>query len=156
HSRGGARYRRGNLVAEALVMRGWSTLVLGIVLVALVGFYYFLDPKRDPIASTEKKEKPFGTVVANEIEEVRGKTGSDTARLEKPDGKWQMVEPEKAAADETELTSMTGSLASLEVNRTVDATAADLKQYGLDPPRVEVSFRTKGQKESHQLALGEK
>jgi uncharacterized protein DUF4340 len=137
-------------------MRGWSTLVLGIVLAALVGFYYFLDPKRDPSASTEKKEKPFGTVLANEIEEVRVKTGSEAARLEKTDGKWQMVEPERAAADETELTSMTSSLASLEVNRIVDATASDLKQYGLDPPRVEISFRTKGQKQEHQLALGEK
>jgi hypothetical protein len=137
-------------------MRGWSTLALGVVLVALVGFYYFLDPKRDPSASTEKKEKPFGSVVANDIEELRVKTGNETARVQKTDGKWQLVEPEPAAADESELTSMTGSLASLEVNRIVDEKAADLKGYGLDPPRVEVSFRLKGQKDMKQLAIGEK
>jgi hypothetical protein len=137
-------------------MRGWSTLALGIVLVALVGFYYFLDPKRDPSASTEKKEKPFGSVVANDIEEVRVKSGNETARVQKADGHWQIVEPEQVAADESELTSMTGTLASLEVNRIVDEKAADLKGYGLDPPRVEVSFRLKGQKDMKQLALGEK
>lgn len=137
-------------------MRGWSTLVLGLVLVALVGFYYFLDPKRNPEATTEKKEKPFGSIVANDIEEVRVKTGNEAARLQKTDGHWQLVEPEPAAADEGELTSMTGSLASLEVNRIVDEKATDLKGYGLDPPRVEVSFRVKGQKDLKQLALGEK
>lgn len=137
-------------------MRGWSTLALGVVLVALVGFYYFLDPKRDPSASTEKKEKPFGSVVANDIEELRVKTGNDTARVQKTDGKWQLVEPEQGPADESELTSMTGSLASLEVNRIVDEKAADLKGYGLDPARVEVSFRLKGQKDMKQLAIGEK
>ena len=137
-------------------MRGWSTLALGVVLVALVGFYYFLDPKRDPSATTEKKEKPFGSVVANDIEELRVKTGNETARIQKTDGKWQLVEPEQAAADESELTSMTGSLSSLEVNRIVDEKAADLKGYGLDPPRVEVSFRLKGQKDMKQLAIGEK
>ncbi|HEY7191556.1 MAG TPA: DUF4340 domain-containing protein [Vicinamibacterales bacterium] len=137
-------------------MRGWSTLALGVVLVALVGFYYFLDPKRDPSASTEKKEKPFGSVLANDIEEVRVKTGNETARVQKTDGKWQLVEPEQGPADESELTSMTGSLASLEVNRIVDEKAADLKGYGLDPPRVEVSFRLKGQKDMKQLAIGEK
>src|SRR4029453_5588898 len=46
--------------------------------------------------------------------------------------------------------------ASLEVNREVEASAADLKQYGLDPPRVELSFRVKGQKDEKKLALGEK
>jgi len=137
-------------------MRGWSTLGLGVVLVALIGFYFFLDPKRDSSASTEKKEKPFGSVVTNDIEEIWVKTGNDTARLQKVQGNWEIVEPEPAAADQSELTSMTGSLSALEVNRVVDANASDLKAYGLDPPRVEVSFRLKGQKDPKRFALGEK
>ena len=137
-------------------MRGWSTLALGVVLVALVAFYFFLDPKRDPSASEEKKEKPFGSIVANDIEEIWVKTGNDAARVQKVQGNWELVEPEPAAADQSELTSMTGSLASLEVNRVVDANASDLKAYGLDPPRVEVSFRLTKQKDAKRLALGEK
>ena len=137
-------------------MRGWSTLALGVVLAALVGFYYFLDPKREPGGGTEQKEKPFGAVTAADIEEIRVKTGSDTARAQKADGKWQLVEPEKAPADDSELNAMTTSLATLEVNRVVDATAADVKPYGLDPPRVEVAFHVKGQKDEKRLAIGEK
>jgi hypothetical protein len=134
----------------------WSTLILGVVLVGVAGFYFFLDPKRDPSSSTETKEKPFGAVTAGDIEEIRVKTGNEAARVQKTDGKWQLVEPEQTGADETELTSMTSSLASLEINREVEASASDLKQYGLDPPRVEVSFRVKGQKDEKKLALGEK
>lgn len=136
-------------------MRGWSTLVLGVVLIALVGYIYFIDSKKEPGAA-DTKEKPFGTVTAGDIEEVRVKAGDETARLTKTDGHWQLVEPEQAAADEMELTSMTSSLSSLEINRVVEANASDLKQYGLDPPRVEVSFRVKGQKDEKQIALGEK
>jgi Domain of unknown function (DUF4340) len=134
----------------------WSTVILGVVLVGLVSFYFFLDPKRDSSSSTTTKEKPFGTVTATDIEEIRVKSGSETARVQKTDGKWQLVEPERTGADETELTSMTSSLASLEVNREVEANASDLKQYGLDPPRVELAFRVKGQKDEKKLALGEK
>jgi hypothetical protein len=134
----------------------WSTLILGVVLVGVAGFYFFLDPKRDPSSSTETKEKPFGAVTAGDIEEIRVKTGNEAARVQKTDGTWQLVEPEQTGADETELTSMTSSLASLEINREVEASASDLKQYGLDPPRVEVSFRVKGQKDEKKLALGEK
>jgi len=145
------------VVAEAVGMRSlWTTVILGVVLVGVVGFYFFLDPKRDPSSSTETKEKPFGAVTATDIEEIRVKTGNETTRAQKTDGKWQLVEPEQAGADETELTSMTSSLASLELNREVEANASDLKQYGLDPPRVELSFRVKGQKDEKKLALGEK
>ena len=136
-------------------MRGWSTAILGVVLVALVGYIYFVDSKSEP-GTTETKEKPFGTLTAGDIEEVRVKAGEETARLTKSDGKWQLVEPEPAPADETELNSMTSSLSSLEINRIVDANASDLKQYGLEPPRVEVAFKVKGQKDDKRLALGEK
>lgn len=136
-------------------MRGWSTAILGVVLVALAGYIYFVDSKTEP-GTAETKEKPFGTLTAGDIEEVRVKAGGDTARLTKSNGQWQLVEPEQAPADETELNSMTSSLSSLEINRIVDANAGDLKQYGLDPPRVDVAFKVKGQKDDKRLALGEK
>ena len=39
----------------------------------------------------------------------------------------------KAAADQGELSSITSSLATLEIQRVVDENAGDLKQYGLEP-----------------------
>jgi len=139
-------------------MRGiWSTLVLVLVLAGLVGYIYFVDSKRDPSA-TEVKEKVFGgTLQAADIEEVQiTLSDGETARLQKADGGWRLVEPTQAPADESELTSITSSLASLEMQRVVDENAGDVKQYGLDPARIEVAFRSKGQKEPRRIAFGEK
>ena len=62
----------------------------------------------------------------------------------------------KAAADTSELTTIASSLAALEIQRVVDENATDLKQYGLEPARVEVAFRSKGQKDLKHLQIGEK
>ena len=138
-------------------MRGvWSTIVLVLVLAGLVSYIYFVDSKRDPTGSTAK-EKPFTSVQADDIEEVQIKSAEgETTRLQKADGKWEVVEPVKAAADTSEATTIASSLASLEIQRVVDENATDLKQYGLEPARIEIAFRPKGQKDLKRLQIGEK
>ena len=120
-----------------------STIVLVLVLAGLAGYIYFIDSKEESGASD--KEKVFGSVKADEIEEIQVKSADgDHSRLQKSDGKWQLVEPVKAAADEGEASSLASSLASLEVNRVVDENAASLAEYGLEPARLEVAFKKKG------------
>src|SRR5262245_12016554 len=135
----------------------WSTLALVLVLAGLVGYIYFVDSKTEPNAP-ETKEKAFGgTLASRDMEEVQITLSSgETARVQKIDNAWQLVEPAKAAADEQEMTSITSSLASLEMQRVVDANAGDVKQYGLDPARIAVTFRSKGQKEPRRVDFGEK
>ncbi|HEY6614551.1 MAG TPA: hypothetical protein VIZ32_08530, partial [Vicinamibacterales bacterium] len=84
-------------------MRGWSTLALVVVFAGLVGYIYFVDSKREPGGGTVK-EKPFGSLQADDIEEVQIKSADgETTRLQKTDGKWQVVEPVKTDADTSEL-----------------------------------------------------
>ena len=136
--------------------RVWSTLALVVVLGGLVGYIYFVDSKSEP-GGTTVKEKPFGTLQADDVEEVQVKSADgETTRVQKSDGKWQVVEPVKADADTSELTTIASSIATLEINRVVDENASDLKQYGLEPARVEVAFRSKGQKDLKHLQIGEK
>ena len=136
--------------------RGWSTLVLVLVFGGLVGYIYFVDAKREPGSSTAR-EKPFTSVQADDIEEVQIKSADgETTRLQKADGTWQLVEPVQTAADANEMTTIASSLASLEIQRVVDENAGDLKQYGLEPARVEVAFRPKGEKELKRVQIGEK
>ena len=137
-------------------MRGWSTLGLVVVLAGLVGYIYFIDSKQE-VGGTTVREKPFESVQADDIEEMQVKSADgETTHLQKTDGKWEIVEPVKAAADTSELTTIASSIATLEINRVVDESATDLKQYGLEPPRLEVAFRSKGQKELTHLQIGEK
>ena len=137
-------------------MRGLrSTIVLIVVFAGLLGYIYYLNREGAPAA--DAKEKAFASVNAEDIEDVQIKAADgETSRAQKTDGTWRLVEPVQAAADENELTSIASSLASLEMQRVIDENALDLKQYGLDPARIEVSFRTKADKEPKRILLGER
>lgn len=138
-------------------MRGLkSTIALLAVLIGLVAYIYFVDSKKPASGAPETKAKAF-TVDADQIEEIRIKPASgDASRVQKANGTWQLVEPEKADADQGQVSNAATSLSTLEINRVVDENPSDLSQYGLNPPKAEIAFRVKGQKEPRQLLLGEK
>lgn len=132
-----------------------STLVLVVVLAGLVGYIYYLNGR--DTTSSDAKEKAFATLKEEEVEAIRIKSADgQTTRVQKKDGAWTIVEPEAATADQGELSSITSSLATLEIQRVVDEKPSDLTQYGLQPARVEVEFSAKGAKEPQRIELGEK
>jgi hypothetical protein len=138
-------------------MRGLkSTIALLVVLIGLVAYIYFVDSKKPASGAPETKAKAF-TVDADQIEEIQIKPASgEASRVQKTNGTWQLTEPEKADADQGQVSNAATSLATLEINRVVDENPSDLSQYGLNPPKSEITFRAKGQKDVHQLLLGEK
>ncbi len=138
-------------------MRGLkSTIALLAVLIGLVAYIYFVDSKKPASGAPETKTKAF-TVDADQIEEIHMKPASgDASRVQKTNGTWQLVEPEKADADQGQVSNAATSLAALEVNRVVDENPSDLSQYGLNPAKAEITFRVKGQKDPRQLLIGEK
>jgi hypothetical protein len=144
-------------VAEAL-MRGFrSTFVLLAILLGLLGYIYFYEMKRPgPAEQAVQKQKVF-TVEAEKIEEVQVKAASgDRTVLKKSNGVWSIVEPVATKADENEATGLVTNLASLEIQRVIDETPADIAQYGLASPRIEVAFKKAGQAEPARLFIGDK
>ena len=138
-------------------MRGLtSTIALAVVLLGLVGYIYFVDSKKPASGAAEVKAKAF-TVEADQIEEIQIKpAAAESSRAEKTNGTWQLVEPEKTDADQGQLTSTATNIASLEVNGVVDDNPTDLAQYGLNPAKLDVAFRVKGEKDLRHLLVGEK
>jgi Domain of unknown function (DUF4340) len=139
-------------------MRGFrSTFVLLLVLLGLVGYIYFYEMKRPaPGETAEQKQKVFG-VEANAIAEIDVKAASgDRTVLKKAGDAWRIVEPIDAKADEGEATGIVTNLASLEIQRVVEEKAADLAQFGLAAPRIEVGFKKAGQAAASRLLLGDK
>lgn len=131
-----------------------STIVLLVALAGLAGYIYFVDSERTPGAE-EAKEKAFA-VSPETIEEVQIRNvAGESARVQRIDTSWQLVEPERADADAVAVASITSSLANLEVQRVVDENPTDLTQYGLNPPRFEVVFRVKDHTEFQRLLIGE-
>jgi hypothetical protein len=137
-------------------MRGLkSTFLLLGVLAGLVGYIYFVDSKKDTNADTREKALP--TVAADAIEEIEIKAeDGERTSLRKTDGQWKITEPVSADADASELSSITNSLADISIERVVEENPADLQRFGLDPPRIEVSFRAKDGKEPQRLLVGDK
>jgi hypothetical protein len=66
-----------------------------------------------------------------------------------------MTAPVQADADQTEISNLSTSLSTLEVNRVVDENASSLDQYGLAKPRIAIAFKAQGGA-SGQLHLGDK
>jgi len=138
-------------------MRGFrSTIVLLVVLLGLVGYIYFYEMKRpSPSETADQKQKVF-TVEAAKIERVEVKAASgDRTVLTKSGDAWRVIEPLDAKADDTEVSGIVTNLASLEIQRVVDENAADLAQFGLAAPRIEVGFKAAGQAEASRLLLGD-
>jgi hypothetical protein len=131
-----------------------STAALVVVLAALVGYNYYLDHKA-PAADTVK-EKPFGELKADDVEELQLTVQGETTRLKKSGSTWSIVEPVQADADAGEVTSIAGNLASFEISRVVDEKPADLKGFGLEPPAMDVRFKAKGQAAERRVLLGSK
>ncbi len=133
-----------------------STVVLIVVLGGLMGYIYFVDSKK-PASETVTSDKPF-TVAADQIEEFKLKSESgELSRVQKSgDTEWKLVEPEATEADATAMSTLATQLMSVEIQRVVDENPTDLAQYGLNPPRIDVAFRVKGEKEFRHLLVGGK
>jgi hypothetical protein len=142
-------------VAEALGMRGLrSFAALVVVLIGLGAYLYFVESKRTPGDSEDARDKVFA-VEADAIDEisVRSESG-DRTTLRKTGTEWQIVEPAGLKPDPAEISSLTSNLSSLEIQRVLDENAANLDEYGLEPPRFDVAFKSGGQ--DHKLLLGSK
>jgi hypothetical protein len=139
-------------------MRGVrSTILLLAVFLGLLAYVYFYEAKKPGGQDAGEPRQKVFTVEADKIEELQITLASgDRSVIKKINGTWTMLAPAQANADQTEVTSIATSLASLERQRVVDDNPADIAQYGLATPRVEVAFRKTGDKDVTRLFLGEK
>ena len=134
-------------------MRGVRLLILLLVAIPL-GWYAYRDSKKTPGDDTPKKDKVF-TVEADKIDELEIKSESgDRTALKKKGTDWEIVQPVVAPSDQPAVSSITSSLASLEIQRVVDENAASLKDFGLASPRIEVAYKSGGQQ--RRLQIGDK
>jgi hypothetical protein len=132
-----------------------TTILLVVVLAGLGGYIYFVENKK-PAEEADAKPKAF-TVTADDIQEIQVSVADgDKTRAQRVDKAWKLVEPVEADGDGSELSNMASSLASLDVQRVVDEKPSDLAQYGLNPPKLEIEFKAKGQTAPMRLQVGEK
>ncbi len=142
-------------------MRGLkSTLFFVVVLAGLGAYIYFVTwktPEGGGDSTSKPKEKVFAALQADKIEELKvSSSAGDSTTLKKENGAWQMTLPAATKADETETSGITSALTSLEISRVVDENPANLNDYGLSNPKIEIDFKAAGDKDYRKLFLGEK
>jgi hypothetical protein len=138
-------------------MRGVrSLLVLVVVLAGLGAYIYFVESKKPQGAEANLGPKIF-SIKSEAIGAITLKAaGGDRTTLKKAGGSWQIVAPVTVAADEAEMSGVLTNIATVDNMRTVDENPKDLAQFGLAPPRIEVSFKSVDGKQSGQLLIGDK
>src|SRR3954471_7697713 len=140
-------------------MRGLkTTIALVVVLGGLFAYIYFVTWKQPEggDATASKQEKVFAGVQADKIEEIRvhSESGDSTVLRKDKDG-WKVTEPVAAAAQESDATGMATALAQLDVARVIDENPASVVEYGLGAPRVEIQFKSAGDKDFKKLLIGQ-
>src|SRR5262249_41644085 len=134
-----------------------STLIILLIAAALGGAVYFLEVKKGgpaPAAKTDTS-KPAFTFESGDIASITiGRSGQSVA-IDNQSGKWVITQPVNTPADESAVNSLAGSISSSRISRTLNASADDLKTYGLDQPAVTVDIKLKSG-DQHKIILGNK
>jgi hypothetical protein len=139
-------------------MRGLkTTLGLLVVLGGLFAYIYFYTWKQPAEDTSSKLDKVFAGLQADKVNEihVHSESGDSTVLKKDKDG-WKITEPLTANAAESEAGGITSALSQLEVARVVDENPANLVDYGLGAPRIEIQFKAEGDKDFRTLQIGQK
>ena len=125
-------------------------LVIGIPLF----WYTYRESKKGPVDDTPKHDKVF-SVDASKIDEIEVKSESgERTTLQRKGSDWTIVQPAPAPTDQATVSAITSNLASMEIQRVIEENPADVAEFGLATPRVEVGFKAGGQQ--HRLQIGQK
>jgi uncharacterized protein DUF4340 len=139
-------------------MKNTGLLIAAAVLAGLSGALYWSNhhPASDSTTKASSDTPPkILTLNQDDITRIAIKKGGEETALAKDGGgKWQITAPKALGADQDAVSSMLYAVSSLNSERLIDDKPADLAQYGLTQPALEVDVTTKDNK-PHQVLLGD-
>jgi hypothetical protein len=104
------------------------------------GWVVKIQPRRAK-AAEDAKLLFQGLGADNTSEILLKKKGSDDVLLRKIDGQWRLITPTAAPADSDAVATLVSQLAGAKRNETVVDKGADPRDFGLDQPSGEVTFK---------------
>ena len=136
--------------------RGYSTLILLVVFATLGLYVYFVELERPP--ASEMPPNQF--LMDVDPEDFTGLTitadGEETVLEQSANGnEWRLTDPVTALADETQVSSITSALSTLQIQRVVAEEVVDFTPFGLDAPTVEVGFVASNGLQTERLLIGD-
>jgi Domain of unknown function (DUF4340) len=139
-------------------MKLHSLAIAALVLAALTVFLYWSQrhkPADDMSKISADTPPPILKLDQNSITELelKKKDAEPVVLTKSGSGDWQITEPKQFRADQSAVTSIASTVASLNSERMVEDKASDLQNFGLDQPVLEVDVTAKDKK-SQKLLLG--
>lgn len=130
-------------------MRFRGTLILLILCLALGVFLYFYEIKGGERRSKEKEAaNQVWKLESGDVQQLELAAESERIVAARVDDKiWKITAPRAVEADSDEVNRLVGSAAAINRESVVEADAADLAKYGLEPPQQSVRLRTKDGRE---------
>src|SRR5882762_979157 len=140
-------------------MKNSGLLIAAIVLAALTGVLYWSNhhPPSESTAKASLDSPPrILSLKQEDISkiEIRKKGGEELDLAKGDAGKWQITAPKPLGADQEAVSSLLSTVSSLNADRLVEDKAADLSQYGLAQPSLELDVTSKDGK-PQKLFLGD-
>lgn len=140
-------------------MKSSGLLIAAVVLAALSGVLYWSNhhPPSDNTAKASIDTLPkILSLKQEDISnlQIKKKGGEELDLAKGAGGKWQITAPKPLGADQEAVTSLLSTVSSLNAERLVDDKAADLSQYGLSQPALELDVTSKDSK-PQKLFLGD-
>jgi hypothetical protein len=131
-------------------MKVRTTIILA-VLVGLVGWYFVWSERQPKPETGNPKLVPFDEKAMEEVIIARDGT---TIALRREGDAWRMTQPVDAKTDRGPVATLVSSLALARIERTVEEKAANLAEFGLDPPAMTITVKAKDKPQPVTLHLG--
>jgi len=139
-------------------MRWKGLLASLVVLAAMGGAIYWSNRAKKAEESKPSKDAPpqILSIPSDQIRQIEiRRAGGDTLILRREDaGSWRMTTPPQYAVDQDAASGMVTTLSSLNADRLVEEKPADLAEFGLVSPALEVLVELKDGK-TRRLLIGD-
>jgi len=129
-------------------MKNSGLMIAAVVLAALSGVLYWSN-RHPPSENTAKASLDTPPKILSLKQEdiskieIRKKGGEELDLAKGEADKWQITSPKPLGAGQEAVSSLLSSVSSLNADRLVEDKAADLSQYGLTQPSLELDVTTK-------------
>lgn len=139
-------------------MKFRSTLIFGILFIALAAYVYLYEIKgAERREEAEKKAKEVLSFDKGSVRELKLIFPDHTVHCLKDSGDgWRLIEPIKTDGSEEDIKGLLTSLQDATIRRTVADSAEGVSQYGLDEPQVTVRIKEESEQSWRSLMLGDK
>lgn len=132
-------------------------LLIAVVLLAVLGGLVWWSNKKQAAAGSKTTDTTTKllTIPDDQFQNIRiRKVTGEVEDLQRENGKWKLTEPKPLPADQDAVSGIVTNLSSLSADKVIEDKAADLKQYGLADPTLDIQIKRKDGK-TDELLIGD-